>query len=77
MALSPKTVNFLRSHGYEAVRANELGMAKAKDRKIFEYARKNEMVIVSADLDFDHILSYTKSKKPSVIILSLERPAPS
>lgn len=76
MALSPKTVEFLRSCGYEAVRASELGMARAKDREIFEYARKNEMVVVSADLDFGHILYYTGSRSPSVIILRLKNPSP-
>lgn len=34
MALSPKTVNVLRNSGYEAVRVNELGMAKSKDSVI-------------------------------------------
>lgn len=31
MALSPKTVEFLNSIGHEAVRADRIGMAKAKD----------------------------------------------
>jgi len=38
MALSPKAVNFLQDMGHEAIRANELGMAKSKDREILEYA---------------------------------------
>ena len=76
MALSPKTAEFLRSQGYEAIRVSEIGMAKAKDREIFGYARINEMVLISMDLDFGHILSYTKFKKPSVIILRLKDPSP-
>lgn len=76
MVLSPKTAEFLRSNGYEAVRASDIGLAKAKDRELFEYARKNGMTVISADLDFGHILFYTKSKRPSVIILRLQNPSP-
>jgi len=46
MALSPKTVKALRDSGYEAVRANELGMVKSKDRDILEYAKKNDMIVI-------------------------------
>ncbi|MDP2765949.1 MAG: DUF5615 family PIN-like protein [Candidatus Methanoperedens sp.] len=76
MALSPKTVDFLKDNGYEAVRANELGMAKSKDREIFDYAAKNEMIVLTADLDFGNILAHVMSDKPSVIIFRLQDPSP-
>lgn len=59
MALSPKTTQFLRDLGYEAIRANEAGLAGAKDAEIMEYAANNDMVVVTADLDFGAILAYT------------------
>jgi len=43
LALSPRTVESLRNCGYEAVRVNELGMAKSKDSEILEYAAKNDI----------------------------------
>jgi len=76
MPLSPKTVFFLRDLGYEAIRVNELGMAKSKDKEIIGYASEREMVILSADLDFGNILAYTQSNKPSVIIFRLLDPSP-
>lgn len=76
MALSPKTVKALRDSGYEAVRANELGMVKSKDRDILEYAKKNDMIVITADLDFGDILAITGYKKPSVIIFRLKDPSP-
>jgi len=76
MALSPKTVKALRDYGHEAVRANELGMAKSKDSEILEYAAKNDMIVLTADLDFGDILAYTGFKKPSVIIFRLKDPSP-
>ena len=75
MALSPKTVKFLQELGHEAVRANELGMAKSKDRKLLEHAAANDMVVITADLDFGDILAYTKYKKPSAIIFRLKDPS--
>jgi len=36
MPLSPKTVQFLKNMGQEAVRVSELGMSKSKDRDIFD-----------------------------------------
>ncbi len=76
MPLSPKTVQFLKNMGQEAVRVSELGMAKSKDREIFDYAEKNDMIILSADLDFGTILANTHSCKPSVIIFRLRNPSP-
>ena len=76
MPLSPKTVQFLKNMGHEAVRVSELGMAKSKDRDIFDYAEKNDMIILSADLDFGTILANTHSRKPSVIIFRLRNPSP-
>jgi len=76
MALSPKTVIVLRNSGYEAVRVNELGMAKSRDREILEYAAKNDLIVITADLDFGDILAFTRYKKPSVIIFRLKDPSP-
>lgn len=76
MALSPKTVKVLRDSSYEAIRVNELGMAKGKDKEILAYAKKKEMVVITADLDFGDILAITRYKKPSVIIFRLKDPSP-
>jgi predicted nuclease of predicted toxin-antitoxin system len=76
VALSPKTVKVLRISGYEAVRVNELGMAKSKDGEILEYAAKNDMIVITADLDFGDILAFMGYKNPSVIIFRLKEPSP-
>ena len=61
MPLSPKTVNFLKNMGFYAIRASELGMSKAKDKDIFDFAKKNDMVVLTADLDFGTILAFSHS----------------
>lgn len=76
MPLSPKTAVFLKNLGHEAVRVNELGMARSKDIEIFDHAFKNDMVVLTADLDFGTILAYSHSSKPSIIIFRLKDPSP-
>ena len=76
MHISPKTEEFLRKQGYDAIRVDKLKMHKATDKEIFDYAIERNMVIITADLDFGKILSYFKSSKPSVIIFRIRYPSP-
>lgn len=76
MALSPKTVGFLNSIGHEAVRVDSVGMARAKDSEIIEYAIKHNMILITSDLGVGQILVFTMSERPSVIILRLKNPSP-
>ncbi|MFY3740043.1 MAG: putative nuclease of putative toxin-antitoxin system [Candidatus Nitrosomirales archaeon] len=46
MALSPKTVDLLNSIGHEAVRVDRIGMAKAKDSEIIDYAIRQDMTVI-------------------------------
>ncbi len=76
MNISPKTVARLKARGYNIIRVNEINMSKSKDKEIIEYARDNEYILITMDLDFGYILSYIKDNKPSVIILRLISPKP-
>ncbi|MHA1838655.1 MAG: DUF5615 family PIN-like protein [Candidatus Ranarchaeia archaeon] len=72
-ALSPRSVRFLQRNGFDAKRVDEvIGNARIEDREIFAYAIAHDYAIITADLDFGAIIAYTKSKKPSIIILRLE-----
>ncbi len=76
MALSPKSVEFLKNNGYDVVRVNEV-IEKIKDKpiediEIYEFAIKNNYTIITADLDFGEILAYSKSSRPSTIVLRIE-----
>jgi predicted nuclease of predicted toxin-antitoxin system len=46
-----------------------IGPVAASDSTIFEYARENDLVLLTNDLDFPRILAHTASVKPSVILL--------
>ena len=76
-ALSPRVAELLREAGHEAGHVRDHGMQAAADDEIFDWAGREERVIVSADTDFGTLLALRDSDKPSVIIfrrLSGHRP---
>jgi predicted nuclease of predicted toxin-antitoxin system len=69
--VSPKTVEFLKRLGHEAVHARTLGLQRARDSEPIERSRADSSVVVTFDLDFGDILALGVLDKPSVIILRL------
>ena len=67
-ALSPYVAEALRAEGFSAVYVRDYGMQDAKDEDIFEFAAKDEFIIVSADTDFGTLLALRELAKPSVIL---------
>jgi predicted nuclease of predicted toxin-antitoxin system len=53
--------------GHNAVHLNDEGLHKMNDQAIIEKAIKENRVILTADMDFGHILSFTKTNDVSVI----------
>jgi len=73
MCLSPKWVDPLNAAGMEARHWSTLGAGDAPDSSIFDFARQDGSVILTADLDFGALLAGARSGKPSVIQLRLPR----
>jgi predicted nuclease of predicted toxin-antitoxin system len=69
--VSPKTVEFLKRLGHEAVHARTLGLQRARDSELIQRSRADSSVVVTFDLDFGDILALGVLDKPSVIILRL------
>ena len=55
--VSPKTVDFLKQLGHEAVHVRTLGLARAADAELIHLARTDSSVVVTFDLDFGDILA--------------------
>jgi len=67
MNLSPEWVEVLTRHGLSAVHWSAVGDPRAEDPTLMQWARENEYVVFTHDLDFGTILALTQAESPSVI----------
>ena len=76
MNLSPQWVPILKSAGHEAIHWSEIDMPNAPDREIMEWARTNNHVVFTHDLDFGAILAATDANSPSVLQIRTQDVSP-
>ena len=67
MNLSPSWVAPLRAAGFDAVHWRDIGDAADPDAVIFDWAKSNDTVVFTNDLDFGAILAATNATGPSVV----------
>lgn len=67
MNLSPDWSAAFAASQIESVHWSEIGDPRAEDNEIIEYARKNDCIVFTHDLDFGAILALTGASGPSVI----------
>ncbi|TAL69518.1 MAG: hypothetical protein EPN82_06710 [Bacteroidetes bacterium] len=73
MNLSPRRVNFFNDNCIEAIHWSSVGELNASDDVIFSWARKNNYIIFTHDLDFGTILLNTQDNSPSVIQIRTQK----
>jgi predicted nuclease of predicted toxin-antitoxin system len=71
MGISPKTVDFLRNLGHDAVHLHEEGLDRLSDSAILDKARGEGRVLLTSDLDFGELIAASGASLPSVIIFRL------
>ena len=67
MNLSPQWVEVFERNGWNAVHWSTIGDHRAADKVIIDWARANDYVIFTHDLDFGTLLAVTQAVGPSVI----------
>jgi predicted nuclease of predicted toxin-antitoxin system len=67
MNLSPRWADIFFAHNIEAIHWSRIGLASAPDSEIMAYAKANNYIVFTHDLDFSAILAITQNDKPSVI----------
>ena len=77
MNLSPDWVAAFAAAGIESIHWSSVGDPRAEDTEIMEYARTNEYIVFTHDLDFGTILALTRASGPSVIQVRSQNILPS
>lgn len=76
MNLSPRWVDVLADAGIESAHWSTLGAPTAADHNIMAFAKTNDYVVLTHDLDFGTILAATHGDKPSVVQIRATNLAP-
>ena len=76
MNLSPQWVPVLQRHGWKAVHWSSIGDPWASDEAIMDWARENQHVVFTHDLDFGTMLALTHEAGPSVLQVRTEDTLP-
>ncbi|WP_235595916.1 DUF5615 family PIN-like protein [Mastigocoleus testarum] len=67
MNLSPDWVGVFKRYDIEAVHWSTIGKPDAKDTVIMEWARNNNYIVFTHDLDFGTLLAATQANTPLVV----------
>ena len=76
MNISPKTVEALREQGWDIGRVSQFLPKNASDQEILAFARQEDRVLVTQDLDFSTLLALGGFDQPSLITLRLSEGDP-
>ena len=70
-AISPKTIDFLKERGHDAIHVRTLDLHRAPDVEVVARARTDGSIVLSFDLDFGDVLALGVLDRPSVILFRL------
>ena len=76
MNLSPRIVIDLSQQGWDILRVSQVLPMDTEDSEILEFARQQNRVIITQDLDFSSLLALGGYEKPSLITFRLSLPDP-
>ena len=76
MNLTPAWIEYFATRGIDSVHWSDVGDPKALDPDIMMFAKENQLIVFTHDLDFGNILAVTRARGPSVVQARVEDPIP-
>jgi predicted nuclease of predicted toxin-antitoxin system len=76
MNLSPVWVPFLTQAGFQCVHWSHIEDVKAPDTAVMSWARENDCVLFTHDMDFGALLAATRASGPSVLQVRVKNTMP-
>jgi predicted nuclease of predicted toxin-antitoxin system len=70
--LPRSTRTFLARAEWDVIHVGEVGLSRATDQSILDYARENDRICVTLDADFHALLATADAAKPSVVRIRKE-----
>ena len=75
MPVTPDAAPHLRAAGHDAIHAVGIGLARSSDNELLRVARREERVIITADLDYPRLIALQQADRPGIILFRGD-PAP-
>jgi len=76
MNLSPLWKEVFESHGWKSFHWRDIGSVSAPDTELMAWARQEDCIVFTHDLDFGALLAASGQSKPSVIQMRCEDTSP-
>ena len=67
MNMSVDWIAYLQAEGFTTVRWSTIGDPHAADEEIMAWAKANQFIVITQDLDFGTLLALTHAQEPSVV----------
>ncbi|MGB5747907.1 MAG: DUF5615 family PIN-like protein [Desulfobacterales bacterium] len=68
MPVSVLLLDVLITHGHEGIHAYQIGKDRASDIELLEIARRENRIIITADLDFPRLLALSLATGPGTVL---------
>ena len=76
MGISPRSVEYLRRRGHDAVHLCEEGLERLADSEVLAKGRAEGRVVLTHDLGFGELMAASGAELPSVVIFRLKNMRP-
>lgn len=70
--ISPSTVEFVKTLGYDIEAVRDVGLKGMPDQKVIEYAIAHDRIIITLDLDYGEAYYFSSHNNLGVIVLRLK-----